>query len=78
MRGGYSREAAESFQPTPDLPFVTCWFTLAEPPAVYGWNEFEIEIVNAGSDTDREIFIEEREVFVIPDMRSLSPNFTLY
>lgn len=27
MREGYSRETAESFQPAPDPPFVTCWFS---------------------------------------------------
>lgn len=69
MREGYSREVAESFQPAPHPPFVICWFTLADSPAVYGWNELEIELVNADPDTDREIVIEEVEVFVIPDMR---------
>ena len=70
MREGYSREVAESFQPAPDPPFVTCWFSLGEPPAVYGWNELEIELVTADPDTAGEIVIEQVEVFVIPDMRS--------
>ena len=68
--GGVSREVAEAFQPAPDPPFVTCWFSLSEPPAVYGWNELEIELVAADPDADGEIVIEQVEVFVIPDTRS--------
>ncbi len=67
---GYSREVAESLQPAPDPPFVTCWFSIGEPPAVYGWNELEIELVTAAPDADGEIVIEQVEVFVIPDLRS--------
>ena len=67
---GDSREVAEALQPAPDPPFVTCWFSIGEPPAVYGWNELEIELVTAAPDADGEIVIEQVEVFVIPDLRS--------
>ena len=70
MREGYSREVAESFQPAPDPPFVTYWFTLGQPPVVYGWNELKIELINADPGADGEIVIEQVEVFVIPDVRT--------
>ena len=60
------REVAESFQYAPDPPFVTFWFTLAEPPAVYSWNELEVGLVSTDPDTYRKIVIEEVDVFVIP------------
>ena len=71
MQEGHSREQAESYQPAPDPPFATAWFALDAPPAVYGWNELEVELVAADPDADGEIIIEEVEVFVIPRTRGL-------
>ncbi len=73
MQEGHSREQAESYQPAPDPPFVTAWFALGAPPAVYGWNELELELVAADPDADGEIIIEEVEVFVIPRTTSRLP-----
>lgn len=66
MRQGYSREVAESFHPAPDPPFATCWLALSAPPAVWGWNELEVELVDSDPEADADIVIEEVEVFVIP------------
>ena len=66
MRQGYSREVAESFFPAPDPPFATCWLALSAPPAVWGWNELQVELAASDPEADADIVIEEVEVFVIP------------
>ena len=68
IQEGYSHQVAESFQPAPDPPYLTYWFSVDEPPAVYGWNELQIELVSADPDATGEIVIEQVEVFVIPAM----------
>ena len=68
MREEYTQEEVMGFHPGPAPPCTTCWFALTAPPAVWGWNDLEIELVAADPEARGVIVIEEVEIFVVPEM----------
>ncbi|MBI3942965.1 MAG: family 10 glycosylhydrolase [Chloroflexi bacterium] len=57
---------ARNLQPTPEPPFVTCWFALTMPPAVFGENRLNVRLLTGDPQAQADIVIDEIEVFVIP------------
>ncbi len=54
--------------PVPELPgpWMTYWFELTSPPAVYGDNEIEVKLTSGDPDASEDILIDEIEVVVAP------------
>ncbi|MSP11688.1 MAG: hypothetical protein EXR62_01890 [Chloroflexi bacterium] len=51
---------------SPDPPFTTCWFALTAPPAVYGENRLDVQLLRSDPAAQEDIVIDEIEVFVVP------------
>ena len=54
--------------PVPEIPgpWMTYWFRLTSPPAVYGDNEIEVKLTSGDPDASEDILIDEIEVLVAP------------
>ena len=55
----------------PDIgvgPFLTTWFDLTGPPAVYGDNWLEIKLIETDPEISQDLLIEEIEVFIRPKL----------
>ena len=53
--------------PVPELPgqWMTYWFRLNSPPAIYGDNELEVRLMSSDPDSQQDILIDEIEVLVV-------------
>ena len=63
-----SSHASAGLSPIPAVPdsYMTGWFRLASPPAVFGDNQLEVKLATSDPSASDDIVIEEVEVYVFP------------
>ena len=70
LKGAVDRSSHHTMglSPVPKIPdsFVTGYFQLTSPPAVFGDNHLEVALVSSDPEASDEVVIEEVEVFVAP------------
>jgi hypothetical protein len=65
LTGGAER-LAQNLQPPIEPPFMTYWFALTSPPALYGENRLGVALLTSDPMAQEDIVIDEVEVWVSP------------